>query len=102
MSTVAGWDPKKLTELADYINGYAFKPEDWGKEGLPIIRIEQLKNPDALADYFNGKLPPSKISVILARVRSIRTRERARQYLADVQKNVRERRAAREQEPGSM
>jgi type I restriction enzyme, S subunit len=61
MSTITGWTPKKLTELADYINGYAFKPDDWGKEGLPIIRIEQLKNPDAPADYFDGKLPPSKI-----------------------------------------
>jgi type I restriction enzyme S subunit len=61
MNAITGWSPKRLTELAEYINGYAFKPEDWGKEGLPIIRIEQLKNPDAPADYFNGKLPPSKI-----------------------------------------
>jgi len=61
MSAVSGWNPKRLTELADYINGYAFKPEDWGKEGLPIIRIEQLKNPGAQTDYFSGKLPPSRI-----------------------------------------
>lgn len=61
MSAVSGWNPKRLTELADYINGYAFKPEDWGKEGLPIIRIEQLKNPSAPTDYFSGKLPPSRI-----------------------------------------
>ncbi|HYZ75105.1 MAG TPA: restriction endonuclease subunit S [Chthoniobacterales bacterium] len=61
MSAILGWTPKKLRELAEYINGYAFKPDDWGKEGLPIIRIEQLKNPDAPADYFNGKFPPSKV-----------------------------------------
>lgn len=61
MSTIRGWQPKKLTDLAEYINGYAFKPEDWGKEGLPIIRIEQLKNPEAPADYYDGKLPSSKI-----------------------------------------
>lgn len=61
MSAVSGWNPKRLTELADFINGYAFKPEDWGKEGLPIIRIEQLKNPGAQTDYFSGKLPPSRI-----------------------------------------
>ena len=61
MRTITGWKPKKLTELADYINGYAFKPDDWGKEGLPIIRIEQLKDPEAPTDYFDGKLPPSKI-----------------------------------------
>jgi type I restriction enzyme S subunit len=61
MTMIAGWTPKKLTELADYINGYAFKPDDWGKEGLPIIRIEQLKNPDAPTDYFDGELPPATI-----------------------------------------
>jgi len=61
MSCSVGWKPKKLTELADYINGYAFKPEHWGKDGLPIIRIEQLKNPEAVTDYFSGKLPPSRI-----------------------------------------
>lgn len=61
MSTLPGWEPRRLTELADYINGYAFKPDDWGKEGLPIIRIEQLKNPDAPTDYFDGKLPHSRI-----------------------------------------
>jgi len=48
-----GWECKVLTQLADYINGYGFKPEDWSKEGLPIIRIEQLKNPDSDYDYCN-------------------------------------------------
>jgi type I restriction enzyme S subunit len=57
MSSVSGWAPRRLTELAEYINGYAFKPEDWGKDGLPIIRIEQLKNPLASTDFFAGKIP---------------------------------------------
>ena len=61
MTTITGWTPKKLTDLGEYINGYAFRPEDWGKEGLPIIRIEQLKNPEAPTDYFDGKLPPSTV-----------------------------------------
>jgi type I restriction enzyme S subunit len=61
MSEVTGWQPKRLTELAEFINGYAFKPDDWGKEGLPIIRIEQLKNPNAPTDYFEGNLPSSKV-----------------------------------------
>lgn len=55
------WEPRKLTDLADYINGYGFAPEDWGTEGLPIIRIEQLKNPNAPADYYAGKLPEKNI-----------------------------------------
>ena len=57
MSAIKGWEDKRLVELADFINGFAFKPEDWGKEGLPIIRIEQLKNPKTIEDYYRGKLP---------------------------------------------
>ncbi len=56
MNSVSGWAHKRLTDLAEYINGYAFKPEDWGKDGLPIIRIEQLKNPLASTDFFSGKI----------------------------------------------
>jgi type I restriction enzyme, S subunit len=32
-----------------------------GEGGLPIVRIEQLKNPDAPTDCYGGKLPPSRI-----------------------------------------
>ena len=32
----------RLGDVATYINGYAFKPEDRGNEGLPIIRIQDL------------------------------------------------------------
>jgi type I restriction enzyme, S subunit len=35
-----GWRWARLGELAHYINGRAFKPEDWGTSGLPIIRIQ--------------------------------------------------------------
>lgn len=33
---------KTLGEVADYINGRAFKPDEWEDEGLPIIRIQNL------------------------------------------------------------
>ena len=56
-----GWELRSLSALADYINGFAFKPDDWGDEGLPIIRIEQLKNPDAPTDYFDGRLAPANV-----------------------------------------
>lgn len=56
-----GWERRSLTDLAQYINGYAFKPDDWEKEGLPIIRIEQLKNPDSICDYYSGKIPDFNI-----------------------------------------
>lgn len=31
-----------LSQIADFINGHAFKPSDWGDEGLKIIRIQNL------------------------------------------------------------
>ena len=61
MSVAQDWESRRLTVLAEYINGYAFKPEDWGKDGLPIIRIEQLKNPESISDYFSGRLPEHNI-----------------------------------------
>ena len=51
------WEKKKLTQLAEYINGYAFKPDDLKKTGVPIIRIEQLKNPRGRFDYYDGTIP---------------------------------------------
>jgi type I restriction enzyme, S subunit len=48
------WQQRTLGSLARYINGRAFKPADWGTTGLPIIRIEQINNPDGRYDYFNG------------------------------------------------
>lgn len=51
-----GWRLEPLGNLADYVNGRAFKPEEWGEAGLPIIRIEQMTNPEAECDYFNGVL----------------------------------------------
>jgi len=51
------WIKTSLGSIAKYINGYAFKPEDWQEYGIPIIRIEQLKNPDTKYDYCNKKIP---------------------------------------------
>ncbi len=40
-----------LGEVADFINGVAFKPEDWSGEGKRIIRIQNLNNPDKPYNY---------------------------------------------------
>jgi len=32
----------KLGDVAEFINGVAFKPSDWGENGRPIIRIQNL------------------------------------------------------------
>ena len=34
----------KLGQVATFINGYAFKPQDWSSEGKEIIRIQNLTN----------------------------------------------------------
>ncbi len=46
-----GWCWVSLGEIAEYINGRAFKPEEWETEGLPIIRIQNLNAPDAVYNY---------------------------------------------------
>ena len=48
------WKEFRLTDLANYHNGLAFKPADWSEDGVRIIRIEQLNNPDGEYDHFNG------------------------------------------------
>lgn len=48
------WSLLPLTMLATYINGMAFKPRDWKKRGIPIVRIENLNNPYAPFNYFDG------------------------------------------------
>ncbi len=39
-----GWEVKAFSEIAAFINGYAFKPRHWGDTGKPIIKIAELKN----------------------------------------------------------
>ena len=39
-----GWEVRSFAELSDFVNGFAFKPEHWLDEGLPIIKIKELKN----------------------------------------------------------
>lgn len=38
----ATWTLAPLGELADFINGFPFKPSDWSRIGTPIIRIQNL------------------------------------------------------------
>ena len=49
-----GWKLEPLSALADYHNGRAFKPEDWSKEGLPILRIAQINDPFRETDFYKG------------------------------------------------
>ncbi len=38
----AHWEVTPLKHVANFINGFPFKPDEWGLEGTPIIRIENL------------------------------------------------------------
>ena len=46
----------RMGDIATYINGYAFKPDDWETEGNPIIRIQNLNDPSASYNYYKGEL----------------------------------------------
>jgi type I restriction enzyme S subunit len=48
---------KKLGDIATYVNGYAFKPEDRGTKGLPIIRIQDLTGNSYDLGFYNGEHP---------------------------------------------
>lgn len=54
----AHWVETKVKFLGRYINGYAFKPDDWSFDGLPIIRIQNLTNPNAVFNRFAGQADP--------------------------------------------
>lgn len=55
---ISAVDPKRpVAALASYRNGWAFKPSDFSDEGLPVVRIQQLVDPTAPVDRYNGQLP---------------------------------------------
>jgi type I restriction enzyme S subunit len=47
----------RLGDAATYINGYAFKPEDRGEIGLPIIRIQDLTGNAYDLGFYDGEYP---------------------------------------------
>ena len=51
-----GWASATIKELVSLINGRAFKPEDWSDTGMPIVRIQNLNNPDKSFNYCNFKV----------------------------------------------
>ncbi|MCG5539329.1 restriction endonuclease subunit S [Halorhodospira sp. 9622] len=49
------WSRKPLKFLTNFVNGAAFRPEDWSDEGVPIVRIENLNESDSFNRY-NGEV----------------------------------------------
>jgi type I restriction enzyme S subunit len=51
-----GWTLVRLGEVAEFANGFAFKPEHWSSKGRPIIRIQNLTNTSDKINFFDGEL----------------------------------------------
>jgi type I restriction enzyme S subunit len=51
---VSAWPVARLGDIAQFQNGRAFKPSEWSAVGLPIIRIENLTDPSAQFNRFEG------------------------------------------------
>jgi type I restriction enzyme S subunit len=71
-----GWLRKSVSELCDFSSGFGFSPSDWSKEGLPIIRIQNL-NGSRDFNYFAGKpeaewlVPPGELLFAWAGTRGV-------------------------------
>ncbi|MEQ1891032.1 MAG: restriction endonuclease subunit S [Planctomycetota bacterium] len=52
------WRWGTLGETGRYVNGVAFKPVDWVKEGMPIIRIQNLTDPDKALNRTKRQVDP--------------------------------------------
>ncbi|MCX6631487.1 MAG: restriction endonuclease subunit S [Candidatus Solibacter sp.] len=48
------WTSRKIGDLCRLVNGRAFKPSQWSDQGLPIIRIQNLNDPEKPFNYFSG------------------------------------------------
>lgn len=48
-------ETRPLGQLCQLVNGRAFKPSDWGKSGLPIVRIQNLNDEAKPFNYFDGE-----------------------------------------------
>ena len=48
---INGWVNATVGDLADYVNGRAFKPTEWKDTGKPIIRIQNLNKEAAKYNY---------------------------------------------------
>ena len=54
-----------MDDIADYINGYAFKPADWGLIGKPIIKIKEMSSGITVDTPRNtGENIPEKYNVV--------------------------------------
>ena len=59
-----GWERFALSNLADFVNGYPFKPAQLGNTGLPIVKIPELRQGATEKTPRNdGELIPEKYHI---------------------------------------
>ena len=59
-----GWTRPSMNDIAEYLNGYAFKPEDWSERGKPIIKIKEMNEGITIATPRNdGSTIPEKYNI---------------------------------------
>ncbi|PMO06231.1 hypothetical protein BCT19_09135 [Vibrio splendidus] len=52
-----GWITATVGDIAEYVNGFAFKPAHRSETGVPIIRIQNLTNSDKPFNYTKIEVP---------------------------------------------
>lgn len=57
-SLPSAWKMVSLGKIGNYHNGRAFKSQEWGDKGRPIIRIQNLTDHKKEFNYFNGEVKP--------------------------------------------
>lgn len=55
-SVPMNWTLCRVKYLGHYINGFPFNPADWGVEGRPILRIQNLTSSDQEPNRFDGEI----------------------------------------------
>lgn len=53
----AAWQSVRVGDALNLTNGRAFKSSEWGPSGRPIVRIQNLNDPDAPFNYYDGTVP---------------------------------------------
>ena len=51
------WKRVRIGDTLRLVNGSAFKPTDWTKDGVPIVRIQNLNNPETAFNLTKRELP---------------------------------------------
>ena len=50
----SNWAASSVGEVCSLVNGRAFRPTEWSEVGLPIIRIQNLRDPQAPCNRYDG------------------------------------------------